>query len=228
MNRPLARAVLVALGCATMPISVAAHPHVFVDTEVEIVFNDRGGVSGVRLTWIYDDFFSLLLTEELGLDPDGDMVLTEDELATLADFILDWPPEFGGDLQVTRADAPVALGPLSDGSVDLVDGRIRESHVRALTAATDTPPDAQTPVLVQVFDPYYYTAYDVLSVSVTGTAAAQDCAATLQKADLNAAYSLVDEVLYGRPASDVGPEEDFPEVGYAFADTVVVTCAASS
>jgi hypothetical protein len=46
----------------------------------------------------------------------------------------------------------------------------------------------------------------------------------LRKADLNAAYSLVDELLYGRPASDVGPDEAFPEVGEAFSDTVVVTC----
>ena len=52
-----------------------------------------------------------------------------------------------------------------------------------------------------------------------------DCTVDVIPANLDAAYSLVDELLYGRPASDVGPDEDFPEVGRSFADTVVVTCA---
>jgi ABC-type uncharacterized transport system substrate-binding protein len=207
---------------AALPVLAVAHPHVFVDTEVDIVFDGDGALSGVRLTWVYDDFFSFLLTEELGLDPEGDMILTEEELATLTAFVLDWPEDFGGDLVVEQGGVPVALGRPREGVVELVEGRVRESHLRPV----DLIVGADAPVLVQVFDPYYYSAYDiVLPPRVTG---AEACDAALQKADLHAAYSLVDEVLYGRPASDVGPEEDFPEVGYAFADTITVTCDASS
>jgi hypothetical protein len=46
----------------------------------------------------------------------------------------------------------------------------------------------------------------------------------VQQPDLNAAYSLVDEFLYGRPAADVGAEEQLPEVGLQFAETIFVTC----
>lgn len=215
-------ALLAGLFAVLLPGGLAAHPHVFVDAEVEVVLGADGAMQGVRLTWVYDDLFSLMLTEELGIDPDGDLVLTEDEAAALQDFVLDWPEDFGGDLHVTRAAIPLALGPRRDGAVALEEGRVRESHFRPLAA----PLKMDAPVQVQVFDPFYYVAYDVLpGVRVTG---GEDCVATLQKADLNAAYALVDEVLYGRPASDVGPEEEFPEVGHAFADTITVTCAASS
>jgi len=79
--------------------------------------------------------------------------------------------------------------------------------------------------LVQVYDPFYYVAYEIVGdIGLTG---GDGCVAQYQKADLNAAYSLVDELLYGRPASDVGPDEQFPEVGVAFADTVTVSCNGS-
>lgn len=207
---------------ALLPAAAAAHPHVFVDTEVEIVLGADGALQGVRLTWVYDDFFSLLLTEDLGLDPDGDLQLTEEEAATLQAFVLDWPEDFAGDLHVTRAAAPLALGPPREGAVAFEEGRVRESHFRPLAA----PQAMDAPVQVQVFDPYYYVAYDIRPpIRVTGGAG---CEAALQKADLSVAYELVDEALYGRPASDVGPDEEFPEVGHAFADTITVTCAASS
>ena len=42
---------------------------------------------------------------------------------------------------------------------------------------------------------------------------------------LDAAASLVTaHVLHGRSAAEVGPDEDFPRVGAAFADTATVTC----
>ena len=49
------------------------------------------------------------------------------------------------------------------------------------------------------------------------------CSATILPADLDKAYTLVEELLYATPAAEV--EEAFPEVGEAFADTVTVSCA---
>lgn len=211
-------ALALSLWPALAPTTASAHPHVFVDTEMALVFDAAGTLAGVRLTWVYDDFFSFLITAELGLDPDGDMVLTPAEETALADFVLDWPAEFGGDLHVAQGGVPIALGDRTAASVAFDGGRIRETHLRLLAQ----PVPMLRPVTVQVFDPYYYTAYD-LSAQI-GLSGRSDCAVDLQRADLNAAYSLVDELLYGRPAADVGPDEQFPEVGDAFADTVTLTC----
>jgi hypothetical protein len=74
-----------------------------------------------------------------------------------------------------------------------------------------------------VYDPFYYVAYELIgAVTIKGR---DDCEALITPANLDAAYTLVEEVLYGRPASDVGADEEFPEVGVAFADTINVTCA---
>lgn len=197
---------------------VVAHPHILITAEVEVVFNETGQMAGVRLSWTYDEFFSFMLTEDLGLDTDGDLSMTDDELAVLADNVLDWPADFGGDLYLTQRDTPVVLGPRQDATVEYRDGMVIERHFRPL----ETPLDASWPVAVQVYDPFYYVAYEISpEITVTGGAG---CNFELRKADLNAAYTLVEELLYGRPASDVGPDEAFPEVGEAFSDTVFVSC----
>ena len=67
----------IVLGCALLAAPVAqAHPHVFVEVGLRFVSQPDGRLSGVEVTWRYDDFFSLLVLEDRGLDPDGDMVLT--------------------------------------------------------------------------------------------------------------------------------------------------------
>ncbi len=204
------------IACLAGP--VVAHPHIFITAELEVVFNDAGQMTGVRLNWTYDEFFSFMLTEDLGLDTDGDLSMTDDELAVLADNVLDWPADFGGDLYLTQRDAPVALGPRQDATVEYRDGMVIERHFRPL----ETPLDTSWPVAVQVYDPFYYVAYEISpEISLSGS---EGCEVELRKADLEAAYSMVEELLYGRPASDVGPDEAFPEVGEAFADTVFVSC----
>ena len=212
MLKPL----LTALALAPLPLS--AHPHVFVEAQVEVVLDGAGQITGVRLTWTYDDFFSLLLTADLGIDPEGDMVLTEAEIATLTAAVLDWPADFTGDLHVAQGATTLDLGPREQAEVIFDQGRVIERHLRPLV----TPVSATTPVTVQVYDPFYYVAYQVVGDLVLTNGVG--CAATYTAADLNAAYAKVDELLYGRPASDVGPDEAFPEVGREFADTVTVTC----
>lgn len=82
---PVMKHALYVMALCCLGSTAVAHPHVFVQTEVEILIGSDGLPTGVRLNWIYDDFFSLLVTEELGIDPDGDMVLTDDETAILTD-----------------------------------------------------------------------------------------------------------------------------------------------
>jgi polyphosphate kinase len=52
-----------------------------------------------------------------------------------------------------------------------------------------------------------------------------DCSVDVIVADLDAAYALADSRLDGRDPSDFGPDDYFPAIGDAFADTIVVTCA---
>ena len=75
------------LAALVVPLPAHAHPHIFIDAAIEVVFAPDGRAEGVRLRWSYDDFFSLTLVAERGLDPDFDGVLTPEELAQQDDQV---------------------------------------------------------------------------------------------------------------------------------------------
>lgn len=206
-----------ALALTLLPAAGVAHPHIFVETRLEIVF-DGDQLRGVRLSWTYDEFFSFLLMEELGLDPDGDGELTGAELETLAGFVLDWPADFEGDLSLSQTGEALELGPREQAALDVSEARVSEVHFRPVAGKVT----ADGPIRVQVYDPFYYTAYDIYGpIEITGRS---DCEATIKRADIVAANDMVEEMLFGKTAAEVGPDEYFPPVGDAFADTITVTC----
>lgn len=211
--------ILPALIAATVPSTMAqAHPHIFVSTEVTVIFED-GVPAAVDLAWIYDDYFSLLITSDLGLDLDGDMQLTAEEEQILAASVTEWPADFQGDLEVSQGGDIIQLAPRTNHTMVFEDGIVREMHRRPIPALND--PTA--PITIRAYDPFYYVAYDLVgAVQIEGR---DNCEALITPANLDAAYTLVEELLYGRPAADVGADEQFPEVGVAFADTIEVTCA---
>ncbi len=200
-----------------LPAPLAAHPHVFVEAEVEVLA-EAGAVTGVRLTWTYDDLFSLILAEDLGIDADGDLRLTAAELSALQAHVADWPPDYAGDLVVTAGGAPVPLGPRQEHGVAYQGGVVVEAHRRPLAAPA---PAAAAPVLVEVYDPYYYVAYEVRGVTVSGD---PTCEATLIRADLDAAQAEVDATWAGIDWAGAAPDVQLPPIGGAFADRVEVRC----
>ena len=200
------------LACLVPATDVSAHPHVFVDTKLKVVVSDDGTFEGVEVHWTYDDFYSLLLLTDLGLDNDGDGQLTEAELSRLDGFDLQWVQGFEGDSYATRKGAPVKLGKPQGRGVSVEAGRITTVHFRPAKGPAQG-------LVLKAYDPTFYTAYDLTGpVEVQGP-----CSAVIQPADLDAAYTLVEELLYATPAAEA--EDSYPEVGEAFADTVTVSCA---
>ncbi len=200
-----------------IPPPATAHPHIFVGAEVTVDF--RGDTPVVWLNWVYDDYFSLLITADLGLDLDGDMKLTPAEMTTLTESVTEWPADFNGDLEVKQGDTQLQLLPKQQHGMTFEDGIVRETHARPVALA-----DPAMPLTIRVYDPFYYVAYALSGpVQIIGR---DDCDVTITEPNLDRAYSLVEELLYGRPASDVGPDEEFPEVGVEFAQTITVSCAA--
>lgn len=207
-----------ALALLLAPAPALAHPHVFVDSRVELVM-DGDALVAVRLTWTYDEFFSLMLTQEIGLDPEADGVLTEAETSALAASVADWPAEFSGDLVVTADGASVALAPRTDHTVTTEGTRIVETHTRPLAEPVPVGPG----VTVENFDPYYYVAYAILpEVTIAG---ATGCEATVIPADAAAGQAKVDELYGALDVAGAGPEVQLPPVGFAFADRIELRCA---
>lgn len=191
----------------------AAHPHIFMETGIEVLRDDAGRAASLRVTWTYDPFFSLVLIAERGLDPDGDGTLTEAETAALQGFDMNWEPGFPGDTYAFAGAEEVALSGPRDGVARYEGGRIISSHTR----------DLERPVagllVVKNYDPTYYTEYTIRDLRAEG------CATEIIAPDLTEAERALQAALAELPA-DVDVEMGFPEVGAVFAQEVRITCPA--
>ena len=83
--------VLLSLLSILQPWRTEAHPHVFIDTALTFRFDEAGRLAAVDVVWAFDDFSSMLMIEDMEMDPDGDDMLTGDEIARLAAMFGDWP-----------------------------------------------------------------------------------------------------------------------------------------
>ncbi|ETX30168.1 DUF1007 family protein [Roseivivax isoporae] len=199
---------------ALWPAAVGAHPHVFVDSELTVEVDAQGRITGTRMTWSYDEFFSLLILEDMGLDTDADGVLTEAEKDALMGFdFVTWPEGFEGDLYLDAEGGKVALGHPVSTSIDLVDGRIVSSHTRTVP---EVPAEG---AVFRQYDPTYYVAYTVKSVSVTG-----GCSASREAPDPDAGEEALAQAL------ESYTEDQFQvlELGIHYADAITLSCDPSS
>lgn len=211
----LAPAIL-ALATAT---PAAAHPHVFVDATIEVVFDAEGRAEGLRIGWTYDDLISLTILSERGMDEDFDGVLTPEELTAINGFDMGWEPGFAGDTYPLQGGKALGLSGPSDWTVSYDDARLRSTHFRRF----DLPVDLLAgPLVVQSYDPGHYTAYTVADGSVTGR---DDCTVELFEPDRAAADARLEAALEEFAGGD-GAEADFPAIGDAYAEEVRVTCGA--
>jgi polyphosphate kinase len=215
------RAALVALAVgAAGPAS--AHPHIFIDTGLEVIFDGQGRAVAVKVAWVYDDFTSMLMLGDRGLDPDADGRLTAAEESALAGFDMAWDADYAGDLYVLRGPdgAAVDLGRPRDWSARVFDGRIISTHTRPLVTPVEPGP---TPLVLQVYDPTYYTSYTILGTPVlTGRG---DCTVAVFEPDLGEAEQVLREALAEYTADQSEQVEmDFPHVGAVFAEEARVTC----
>lgn len=198
---------------ALVPNASKAHPHIFVDMALKVVASKSGLLEAVEVTWAYDEFYSMLIFEDLGLDSDYDGELTAHELATLKGFDLKWSEGFDGDTYLTRSGEALLLSDGEHLETRVSGGRITTRHRRSLTE-----PVSADGVVFKAYDPTYYTAYTLnRGLEVTG-----GCTGVATPPDLNAAYDKVEELLYSMPTDQA--ENAYPAVGAAFADTVRLSC----
>jgi ABC-type uncharacterized transport system substrate-binding protein len=195
-----------------------AHPHIFIESALVAVVDESHLLKAVRVVWTYDELYTLMLLGDLGLDADADGILTAEEQAKLLTAESTWVAGYEGDTYGTFANAPIAFGLPTDFAVSMKDGKITSSHVRPLVTTIDL---GKGEVSLKSYDPYYYAAFTLSGgAEVEGV---QDCDITYVQPDLAAAYTKLDDMLYG-PGSAELPEGEYPQIGGEFADEAKITC----
>jgi ABC-type uncharacterized transport system substrate-binding protein len=193
------------------PVAMA-HPHVFVTTRMVLDLDPAQQVTGVTMTWEYDDFFSLSIFEDMGLDADADGVLTEGELDRLMGFdLVEWPPGFEGDLYVYAVEQQIEMPRPVPHDIAVRDGKIVATQKRSI------PPVAAEGLVIQQYDPTYYVAYDLSG----GVEVPAPCAVKIEAADFDAAEAEI-----ARLAEEQNAEDIYMDVslGHLYASRIVLSC----
>lgn len=197
-----------------------AHPHVWIDARIEVILNAANEATGVRISWTYDDLYSLYIVGDMGLDPDWDGALTAEEEARLAGFDMKWDEGFAGDTYALLGDVPLSLSRPVEWTAGYAGGKITSTHLREFAAPV---PMGAEPLIVQVYDPGYYVAYSIpFDPVVTGGVG---CSAQVFVPDLAAADEALKAAL-SEYTPDIDLEAEFPAIGATYAEEVQVTCAA--
>ena len=215
MRQPLALSI-----CFALATPLGAHPHIFVDTGIEVIVNEAGRATHLRITWAYDEFYSLLVTEERGLDPDYDGVLTEDEIASLNGFDMQWIEGFNGDTVALSDGEELPLSKPEEVSTRFLEGRIVTRHLRAIEGAL---PEADG-LVIKPYDATYYTDYQVVSTRVTGS---EDCRTRVKMPDITEDLRALQADLGTLDAQTDPSDVGLPDIGAALASEVRVTCERS-
>lgn len=205
-----------------LPQSVAAHPHVFIDADAALVFDTSGRLEAVRVTWTYDEFYSLMMIEDAGLDADGDGTPDLDRLRAFAGHDVDWEAGFPGHIVLEQQDQPIALGPPRDHNARFADGRIVTSHVRPLSGPVTVT--AARPLRLRIYDPEYFVAYDMpRDPTVEGR---NDCSISRRPPDTTGQEELLAALQTLDMQTDSLQVMRMADVGVTFAERFEVACGA--
>lgn len=213
------RALILALSLLVTAPAARAHPHEFVDAILDFRLDANGYLTGFGVEWRYDDFTTMLILSDLGLNPAA-TDLTADAAPELQGFDLHWVEGYDGDLWPMADGAPIPMGPPQPGETTLEGGQIVSRHLRPLAVPVD-PRAVQ--VVVQVYDPEFFVAYTIAqySTDLPGTG----CRVRVFGADLEAASATLQAALDELFAAGVDVESDFPRVGRDFADEIRLDCS---
>ncbi|HEY7645137.1 MAG TPA: DUF1007 family protein [Hyphomicrobiales bacterium] len=135
------------------PFAACAHPHVFVEGKVTIIFDGNKRIKGIRNVWQFDKGYSAFAV--VGLDTNGDGKLSPQELAPLAKVNVDSLAEYAYFTYLTIDKTQVAFKPPVD--YFLVEGRGQLTLY--FTLPLDRPASVTENTLLEVFDREYFIAF---------------------------------------------------------------------
>ncbi|MDG1167768.1 MAG: DUF1007 family protein [Sulfitobacter sp.] len=194
-----------------------AHPHVFVDARTGFIFGTDGQLEALRISWIYDEFTTLILFESLNLDQDGDGQFSDADRAAVIDGETNWDREYKGDVYLEVAGQDYPLGRPEAAAVTLENNQVEVSFDLPLSQSVRIE---DTPAFLRLYDPVFFYAYTILP-AIDPIDLPEGCQAQIVPFEPNAAENALQEKLTALGREEVPTQEN---VGRLFSDEVRLTC----
>ncbi len=178
---------------------VAAHPHVWVTSKAEVVF-EGGKLIGIDHQWTFDEFYTAMAIQ--GLDANNDGIYAREELAELAKVNMEGLSEFEFFTFAKREQAKLAFAAPTGAWLDHKDGilALRFRLPLKQPAAADQPGFS-----FAVYDPSSFIAFELAKGDAVtlGAGAPQGCKIALAEAQ-NAANVGANQSLTGAFTEQLG------------------------
>ena len=146
-------ALVVAASVALMAPPAAAHPHVFVDAQAEIVFDDQQRLAEIHHAWKFDPAFSEFAIQ--GLDADSDGELSAAELEPLAEINVTSLREYEFFSYLTIGTERAALLPPKKYWLEYQSSRL----TLFFTLPLEEPTLVASHAMLEVFDREYFVEF---------------------------------------------------------------------
>lgn len=207
--------------CWAAATPAQAHPHVWIQMQSDVVFNDQGLITAVNVSWTFDDAYAKVALD--GLDKNGDGVYDPSELEPLTRENLDSLKGYNYFTYVRYNNKPQAIGtPVDAGQIYSENKLQLHFQVPLVTPLDPTRGD----FVLKTYDPEFFIAFDYDKdepVSVIGNMP-KNCALDVKPVPTDAQLDQTKAMLATK-GTDWKPAED-EDFGSLFAQPVTIQCKA--
>jgi ABC-type uncharacterized transport system substrate-binding protein len=147
-------AIITALAALALPLPAFAHPHIFVESRLEVVAGTDGNVSELRNVWRFDEVFSSSVL--LDFDKNTDLKLDEEELAELGETMRTSLADYHYFTTLTVNGATVGVQ-----KPDVIHVTFKDNQILVFfSVKPDKPMPLKGRLTFGIYDPTMYTAID--------------------------------------------------------------------
>jgi len=195
---------------------LAAHPHAWIDMQVDFRFDETSQLEALQIVWEFDEFYTAFAVEEFQKQKDGTYAASD--LAKLTEANLGNLESWNYFTEIERAGEKLALGKPYDGLSTYNPKTGRLKLVFMLPLAKSTKPTPQAPINLRIYDPSYYISIEYVKenpVTISG-GAHQGCSSTNQIPEGEKVWGGLPESAFNGPAAAT--------LGKNFAATTILQC----
>ncbi len=168
------RAVLALLLLTTAAAVASAHPHVFINNTMTVLF-DQGKLAGITFRWVFDDMFSQMILTDF--KPAADGTFSSKVTATIKSGAFDNLENYHYFLAFFVGKKPLRKFRIEKFTPSVIKGN---KLVYSFYVPLGLPVTAEEQtVRVTVYDDTYFVAFDLMHTQDVTVSSGQDVAASL-------------------------------------------------